>query len=144
MHFAALWIPALLAILVLIAHEILPRVPILSLISSLALAMTLGVLSVRYGAAGWTRMIEHIRTGLPRMSGELVLFLAAGVHCQFPGAFANGFGRPFGAIGQQIADALFISRRTVEFHKYKLMNALGVKSSSDLVAVAIKHGVVTI
>jgi DNA-binding NarL/FixJ family response regulator len=49
-----------------------------------------------------------------------------------------------GHTAQQIADALCISRRTVEFHKYKIMDALGVKSSSDLVAVAIKHGVVTI
>jgi len=49
-----------------------------------------------------------------------------------------------GHTAQQIADSLYISRRTVEFHKYKIMDALGVKSSSDLVAVAIKHGVVTI
>lgn len=49
-----------------------------------------------------------------------------------------------GNTAQQIADSLCISRRTVEFHKYKIMDTLGVKSSSDLVAMAIKHGIVTI
>ena len=44
----------------------------------------------------------------------------------------------------QIADTLHISRRTVEFHKYKIMEVLGVKTSSDLVALSIKHGIVTI
>ena len=49
-----------------------------------------------------------------------------------------------GHTAQQIADALYISRRTVEYHKYKLMEALGVDSSSDLVAMAIKHGIVSV
>jgi len=49
-----------------------------------------------------------------------------------------------GHTAQQVADTLFISRRTVEFHKYKIMETLGVKSSSDLIAMAIKHGIVTI
>ena len=49
-----------------------------------------------------------------------------------------------GHTAQEIADRLYISRRTVEFHKYKIMETLGVKSSSDLVALAIKHGIVTI
>lgn len=45
---------------------------------------------------------------------------------------------------QQIADTLCISSRTVEFHKYKVMETLEVKSSSELIAIAIKHGIVTI
>jgi DNA-binding NarL/FixJ family response regulator len=49
-----------------------------------------------------------------------------------------------GHTAQEIADRLYISRRTVEFHKYKIMETLDVKSSSDLVALAIKHGIETI
>ena len=49
-----------------------------------------------------------------------------------------------GHTARQIADTLHISRRTVEFHKYNIMETLNVKTSSDLVALAIKHGIVTI
>lgn len=49
-----------------------------------------------------------------------------------------------GHTAQQIADTLHISRRTVEFHKYKVMETLNVKTSSDLIALAIKHGIVTV
>ena len=49
-----------------------------------------------------------------------------------------------GHTAQQVADTLHISRRTVEFHKYKIMEVLGVKSSSELIAMAIKHGIVTV
>lgn len=79
MHFAALWIPALLATLVMTAHRLLPAVPILSLISSMALALTLVVLLLRHPADALARFAGHVRAGLPRMSGELMLFLAAGV-----------------------------------------------------------------
>jgi hypothetical protein len=79
MHFGALWIPALLAVLVLTAHRLLPAVPILSLISGTALLLTLVVLAARAGAPALPRFLDHVRAGLPRMSGELVLFLAAGV-----------------------------------------------------------------
>lgn len=79
MHFGALWIPALLATLVMTAHELLPAVPILSLIAAMALALTTVVLLVRHRAAAPARFTGHVRDGLPRMSGELMLFLAAGV-----------------------------------------------------------------
>lgn len=49
-----------------------------------------------------------------------------------------------GHTAQQIADNLYISKRTVEYHKYKIMKTLSVKSTSDLVALAIKCGIVRI
>ena len=79
MHFGALWIPALLALLVMAAHWLLPAVPLLSLISLLSLGLTLLVLSLRHRDGALPRFTHQIRHGLPRMSGELVLFLAAGV-----------------------------------------------------------------
>ncbi|MCC6390582.1 MAG: response regulator transcription factor, partial [Bryobacterales bacterium] len=34
--------------------------------------------------------------------------------------------------------------RTVEFHKYKMMDELGVHSSAELVQYAIRHGLVSV
>lgn len=79
LHFEALWIPALLAGLVLAAHQLWPRLPILSFISSLALGLTVLLLLARHGRSAFGRFLGHVHDGLPRMSGELALFLAAGV-----------------------------------------------------------------
>jgi DNA-binding NarL/FixJ family response regulator len=49
-----------------------------------------------------------------------------------------------GRSAKEIADALAISVRTVEFHKYKMMETLGVHNSTELTHFAIKHGIVTI
>ena len=49
-----------------------------------------------------------------------------------------------GHSSREIADLLCISPRTVEYHKYKMMEELGIKTSSELVGYAIKHGIVTI
>lgn len=49
-----------------------------------------------------------------------------------------------GRSAKQIAEALAISPRTVEHHKYQMMEAHGLHSSAELVHFAIKHGVVTI
>jgi len=49
-----------------------------------------------------------------------------------------------GRVAKEIADALAISTRTVEFHKYQMMDALGLHTNADLVHFAIKHGIVEI
>jgi len=49
-----------------------------------------------------------------------------------------------GHSAKKIADMLCISHRTVEFHKYKMMEQLNLKTSAELVQYAIKHGIVTI
>ena len=47
-------------------------------------------------------------------------------------------GRP----AKQIAASLSISARTVEFHKYQMMEALDIHTNADLIHFAIKHGLV--
>jgi len=47
-----------------------------------------------------------------------------------------------GRSAKEVADTLGISSRTVEFHKYQMMEALGLHHSAELVHFAIKHGVV--
>ena len=45
---------------------------------------------------------------------------------------------------KEIARILKITSRTVAFHKYSMMEELGVKSSAELVQFAIKHHVVSV
>jgi DNA-binding NarL/FixJ family response regulator len=45
---------------------------------------------------------------------------------------------------KEIAGDLDISTRTVEFHKYQMMETLGLHNSTELTHFAIKHGIVTI
>lgn len=47
-----------------------------------------------------------------------------------------------GLSAKQIAAKLDISHRTVEFHKYRMMESLGAKSSAEVIQFAIKHGIV--
>jgi len=44
---------------------------------------------------------------------------------------------------KEVATILQISPRTVEFHKYRVMEVLGLKSGAELVQYAIKHGLIT-
>ena len=46
-----------------------------------------------------------------------------------------------GLSAKEIAKRLDISSRTVEFHKYQIMESLGVKSGAELIHFAIKQGI---
>jgi DNA-binding NarL/FixJ family response regulator len=43
---------------------------------------------------------------------------------------------------KEVAAILDISPRTVEFHKYRIMELLGLKTGAELVQYAIKHGLI--
>ena len=47
-----------------------------------------------------------------------------------------------GRSAKEIASALALSARTVEFHKYAMMESLGIENSAGLIRFAIKHGLV--
>jgi DNA-binding NarL/FixJ family response regulator len=49
-----------------------------------------------------------------------------------------------GRSAKEIGGALAISARTVEFHKYQMMETLGLHTNAELVHFALKHGIVTI
>ncbi|HEY7697756.1 MAG TPA: response regulator transcription factor [Vicinamibacteria bacterium] len=49
-----------------------------------------------------------------------------------------------GKTAKEIAAILGISTRTVEFHKYEMMQSAGIHTSAELVHFAIKHGLVEI
>ncbi len=48
-----------------------------------------------------------------------------------------------GHSAKKIADLLFISPRTVETHKYKMMQELNLKTTAELIKFAITHGITT-
>jgi DNA-binding NarL/FixJ family response regulator len=47
-----------------------------------------------------------------------------------------------GRSAKEIAAELAISTRTVEFHKYQMMESLGLRSSAELIHFAIKNGLI--
>jgi DNA-binding NarL/FixJ family response regulator len=47
-----------------------------------------------------------------------------------------------GKLMKEVADLLGVSARTVAFHKYAIMEQLGIKSSAELVQYAVRHGLV--
>jgi len=49
-----------------------------------------------------------------------------------------------GKSAKEVAEILCISPRTVEFHKYRIMEELGLSSSAELVQYSIKQGIITI
>jgi DNA-binding NarL/FixJ family response regulator len=49
-----------------------------------------------------------------------------------------------GKTAKEIATVLGISTRTVEFHKYEMMQSANIHTSAELVHFAIKHGLVEI
>jgi len=87
----------------------------------------------------------------PMIAGELMQSYKEGSHLQ-----REGIGKltprqkevlqllAEGHSAKEIADTLCISPRTVEFHKYKMMEQLNVKTSAELVGYAIKHGIVLV
>jgi two-component system response regulator NreC len=47
-----------------------------------------------------------------------------------------------GLTTKEIGSKLYISARTVEHHKYRMVVSLRVKSNAELIHFAIKHGIV--
>jgi DNA-binding NarL/FixJ family response regulator len=47
-----------------------------------------------------------------------------------------------GRSAKEIAEILKVSPRTVEFHKYRIMEALGMHTTAELTQYAIRHGIV--
>lgn len=49
-----------------------------------------------------------------------------------------------GHSAKEVAAILKVSTRTVEFHKYRMMQDLNLRTTAELVQYAIKHGIVSI
>lgn len=109
MHPAALALPGLLALAVLILHEWKRDWHILGIICLLAPTLSVAVLFVR-DPAPLGRLRHHLATDLPGMRNELSLFLAAGVMAAGLNALFAGFGdwMPFTGFGGREASLLLL------------------------------------
>lgn len=126
MHFAALALPALLTVCVLVLHEIWSEVRILTWISLLSPLIACVGLLYRDGARALPVLSRHVRRGLPQMAGELLLFLAAGVLAAGIASTAEGLG-----LGALISD-------------FGPLDATGLLAVMILLAIAGVHPVISI
>ena len=99
-HLAALRVPAILIVTVVLISQLLPGTSILVLIAISALLVTSLVLVIRKGIGGSiVALRDYVFEGLPRIVNELCLFLAAGVLAAgisaliLSGVFENPFDR---------------------------------------------------
>jgi hypothetical protein len=130
LHLESLWVPAVLAISVLLLHEWQPQWPVLAIISAMAALVTLLTLLVRSGAQAGEALLRHVHTRLPGMNGELTLFLAAGILS----AGMNGtidaldLGLPFAQFGAFEASIVLIVMNVcawIGLHPIVLVSVLG-------------------
>ncbi|MGV3626998.1 MAG: hypothetical protein ACO1PN_04835, partial [Betaproteobacteria bacterium] len=130
LHLEALWVPAVLAVSVLLVHEWQPRWSVMAIIAAMASLVTVVTLLVRSGAQAGATLLRHVHTRLPGMNGELTLFLAAGILS----AGMNGtidaldLGLPFAQFGAFEASIVLIVMNVCAWlglHPIVLVSVLG-------------------
>jgi DNA-binding NarL/FixJ family response regulator len=86
----------------------------------------------------------------PSLTGEVIRAMQRGPQSEEPGASLTPRQREImqllaeGRSAKEIAGALGISPRTVEFHKYQMMESLGLHNTAELILFALKHSLVTV
>ena len=84
--FSSVWMPLLLAALVMSAHFVWPNLIVLTLVTLISLSFALLWMIATEGVGGLKRLHRHIKEGLPKLSGEVMLFLSAAVLASGVGA----------------------------------------------------------
>ncbi len=80
MRFQALWLPAVLALTVMVFHELMPDIKVILLIALLAVLISGSVLFFRAGLVMASKqLLRQVTVELPSMKNEISLFLIAGV-----------------------------------------------------------------
>lgn len=94
---SALWVPAGLAVMVIVGHYLWPQWTTLAIVSLCAPLMAAGVVLTRGGGVEGARALaRHVHLRLPAMRGELALFLAAAVFATGLDALIAAQGGRFG------------------------------------------------
>ncbi len=99
--------------------------------------------------------IGEVRNGktyvTPSIAGELIEFYKRGKRIQRVGLRQLSARQQEilkllaeGHSAKEIGKTLNISARTVETHKYQIMEAFNIKTTAELVQFAIKHGIISI
>ncbi len=130
LHLEALWVPAVLAVGVLLVHEWQPRWSIMAIIAAMASLVSVATLLVRKGAQAGTTLLRHVHVRLPGMNGELTLFLAAGIlSAGMSGTIdALDLGLPFAQFGAFEASLVLVVMNVcawIGLHPIILVSVLG-------------------
>jgi len=120
MDFSSLGLPAGLAVLIVVIHEIRPDLSVVAVMAGLAPSVAIGVMAIRR-ARPLRTVADHVTLALPRMANELTLFLAAGVLAAgIASALAAGGGLApfdhFGALQASLTLALLILAAVAGVH----------------------------
>ncbi len=79
-NFQTLYLPFILALMVLITHHYFPSLKVILLIATFSLLLTFLILPVKFGfEKSFKKLGKHIFEELPKMKNELALFLVAGM-----------------------------------------------------------------
>lgn len=125
--YSSLWVPAALAVTVIVLSNLAPLWSVLTCISLGALALTLTVLVQRHGiSAGFSFVWTQITGYLPKMVNELVLFLVAGV------------------LAAGLASVISTGLVTVPFPDFHATEAVALLALMIMLAVIGVHPVVTV
>lgn len=129
-HFEALWVPAVLALGVLIVHEFKPAWSVLAVIAALAPLVTTVTLLAREGNRALASLRRLVTVRLPEMGGEMSLFLAAGVlSAGMAGMIAAlDLGVPFARFGGMEASIVLVVITLlawVGFHPVIMVSVVG-------------------
>ncbi len=114
MRYESLWLPCLLAILVLTVHSIYPELSVIGLVTLISPLLTVLVLGLKGGSES-RPMRRHVIGRLPLMVAEVSLFLAAGVMAAGLKSVFMSFGEwlPFQQFGGLEAVATFLVLTTL-------------------------------
>ena len=107
----SLYLPFLLALLVLFTNHFYPQIKVIVLISSFSILMTLFILPLKRGLKDCFKILNfHILDELPKMKAELSLFLVAGMFGIIVGSVLIGLNLslPFEVFDWQIASILLL------------------------------------
>lgn len=132
-NFSSLWLPGLLAGLILGAHAWRPDLSVLGLIALLAPTVTVITLLLRRRPVV-NALAVHLREGLPAMRAELALFLSAGVMAAGLMSLVSvtGVSLPFDTFGAWQAGTLLAG--LVALSIFGIHPVIGVAAAAALVA----------
>ncbi len=101
MHAGSLLIPTLLAVAVMVLHQLLPNVPVLMLVSTTAVTLAVIFLFLRQPETAKAGLKQHVWNSAPRLARELGLFMGAGLLTVGVQAVTQSFSgfQPFAALG---------------------------------------------
>ena len=106
-----LYLPIILAILVLSTHYFFPNLKVIVLISTFSILMTLFILPLKKNFSEALKILKyHILNELPKMKSEISLFLVAGLFGILIGSVLTGlnFSLPFEVFDYKVASLLLL------------------------------------